>query len=273
MSPLALSSPGPLRSPVPPRLADQSPALGGAWIVGPLGIGESEYQLDSLYLPAIPHSLFRSRPEGPRIALRTKINNKINTTSPIPHSLKGPLYLSLSSPCPSLTLPPSSSLALPSSRVLISSLAFALSRGGIYFAQWGEQPRASLPTLSKPSPKFLGVAAWRPKPSGPGRLPSRGLGWRAGVLPGSLSPGPSSVPLSRQVSGRAGHLCPASPRPAPRPVPRPPALLRWQCPRGRCAAGGRAGCRTCGARALAASWGGWACSPACRGRGRGGGAP
>ena len=41
-----------------------------------------ECQLGSLYLPAIPHSLFRSGSDGPRIVHQTEINNKIITTFP-----------------------------------------------------------------------------------------------------------------------------------------------------------------------------------------------
>lgn len=78
-------------------------------------------------------------------------------------------------------------------------------------AQWEERWRASLPTSSQPSPKFLGVLLGAPNPMGPADSPSRGLGWRAEVFPGSLSPGPSSVPLSRPVS------------PAPLPGPGAPA--------------------------------------------------
>lgn len=197
---------------------------GGAFSA--LALGESSN------LAAIPF-LLRSGSEGPRIALLTEINNKINTPPQLP----------------ALGESPSTWLSSPAS----SWNPSLLPRGGSGVGSTALRP----PTSSKPSSSSSSDV--RPSPvgladvsgaGGKGSSARRSLTWSLSVRPGKVSRESPS-----QSRGPAA------------------ALLRWQCPRGRCAAGGRAGCRTCGARAPGASWGGWACSPACRGRGRGGGAP
>lgn len=83
--------------------------------------------------------------------------------------------------------------------MLTSGLAFALSVG--------RATRASLPTSSKPSssPKCLWVLLSAPSPVGLADSPPPGV--RMKGRGGSLSPGPSRVPHSRQVS--LGEPCPA----------------------------------------------------------------
>lgn len=130
--------------------------------------------------------------------------------------------------------------------MVISTSAFA-SRRGVYTL------RPLLPTLSKPSssPKFLGM------PLAP-QVPTMGL-------VRTLSPSSSTS----QVSSRPRQASsPSNPG-----VPSSPCIFKWQCPRGRCAAGGRVGCRTCGVQGPAASWEGWACSLACRAPGQDGDVP
>lgn len=187
--------------------------------------------------------------------------NKQQNNYHLPHSLREPLLpLTL---CPSLTRPP----FLPDPSLLPHA---GLGWGGLLCSEGRtaggprSQLQATPPSLSwglrlgtpgltgRPTPRLWGTGV---------RVEGSGV-----FSPAALSHLVLKASLFRGQS-------PGEPGAPPAPGPRPPAPLRWPCPRGPCAAGGRAACRTCGAPARAASWGGWACSLACRGRGRAGGAP
>lgn len=174
-------------------------------------------------------------------ALRTEINNKINTPPRLSALSRRLLSYWLSSLF-RVTLPLDPSLS-PRAHLHLRPALCPLRRG----------PQRSDPQQATPTPAPQPRQAPQAPVSGGHEGGGPGSPWRSHLVLQSVQPGWS--------------------RPLPVQVPWPPAPLRWRCPRGLCAAGGRVGCRTCEARAPAASWGGWACSPACRGRGRGGGAP